>query len=143
MDDVFDALEKVLGSVSFTTSTRARLVDDSSGKYVGFNAGLTNNYTTSRTPSWLNRTCNERPNLVRYAGSVAKLLFPEHYFTNVQFNKNVSAKLHVDENNLGLQCILGCGSYKGPIRTPPTFRMPSAKWTHDQHSTCETSARNM
>lgn len=116
-EEVYARFAELLGTVSWPRSKRLRLVENPSGLFSGFNTGLTDNFLANKKEPWLNVHCRERPNLVRCAAAVAKLLFPEHFFTNIQFNKNVTAKLHVDEHDIGPQCILGCGSYQGRNRS--------------------------
>lgn len=53
------------------------------------------------------------PMLIMYLCVAIKQRFPEFFFTNVQINKNVRARLHTDERDVGLQIFTSLGPHKG------------------------------
>ena len=72
-----------------------------------FCLGVVNSYNVGLTSSRLTRILQNLARLVtRFGRNV-----PSHRFTSVQFNRNYSAKLHCDSNNMGLSLIIGLGDY--------------------------------
>ena len=110
---MFDQVEMYLNQLTRPSNARVNINPESNlqAHYLGFCAGLVASRTT-QAPMVAAETFRKR-NLIQFMANVCRYKFPKMYFTSMQFNKNVQTALHVDNNDLGMQMLLGCGSYRG------------------------------